>query len=247
MFSRQPWIWLSLLLLISLLAATQLGKLQERVSADEMLVVDDPQRAYYEQVREIFGEDQIVLLVLEDPEPLDADKLSVLQDVVQVLEALPFVDRVESLFSAPHVKSVEGFLDKAPYLATLPETPDAAAELMEQALKNPLIRNLLVSPSGQAMAVAIVLKDSAGADRDDRISSAVARVIQPLQTTYQRAYPIGFAQVRNEIAERIMAEQKALMPLAVGALLIALFLLLRQLIDILTRSVHDAAEAYPQG
>ncbi|MGB5252547.1 MAG: hypothetical protein WBN68_07480, partial [Sedimenticolaceae bacterium] len=100
MFSRQPWVWLSLLLLTSLLAATQLGKLQVRVSADEMLVVDDPQRAYYEQVRETFGEDQIVLLVLEDPQPLDADKLSVLRDVVQALETLPFVDRVESLFSA---------------------------------------------------------------------------------------------------------------------------------------------------
>ena len=234
MFSRQPWAWLSLLLFISLLAATQLGELQVRVSADEMLVVDDPQRAYYEQVRETFGEDQIILLVLEDPQPLDADKLRVLQDVVQALETLPFVDRVESLFSAPHVRSVEGYLDKAPYLATLPETPEAAAQLMDQALKNPLIRNLLVSPGGQSMAVAIVLKDSAGADRDDQISSAVARVIQPLQTAYQRAYPIGFAQVRNEIAERIMAEQKALMPLAVGALLIALFLLLRQLIDILT-------------
>ncbi|MGB5200654.1 MAG: MMPL family transporter [Sedimenticolaceae bacterium] len=234
MFSRQPWVWLSLLLLTSLLAATQLGKLQVRVSADEMLVVDDPQRAYYEQVRETFGEDQIVLLVLEDPQPLDADKLSVLRDVVQALETLPFVDRVESLFSAPHVKSVDGFLDKAPYLAALPETPGAAAQLMDQALKNPLIRNLLVSPGGQAMAVAIVLKDSAGADRDDQISSAVARVIQPLQQAYQRAYPIGFAQVRSEIAARIMAEQKALMPLAVGALLIALFLLLRQLIDILT-------------
>ena len=69
---------------------------------------------------------------------------------------------------------------------------------------------------------------------DHLVTSALERAIQPLQQVYDRAYPIGFPQVRTEIGERIMAEQSALMPLAVGALLIALFLLLRQLLDILT-------------
>ena len=234
MFSRRPWIWLSLLLLLSVLAASQLSKLRVHVSADEMLVIDDPQRAYYDQVKAIFGEDQVVLLVLEDPALLDADKLQVLQDVVGDLEQLPFVDRVESLFSAPHVKSVDGYLDKAPYLAQLPESAEAARELMEQALRNPLIRNVLVASGGQAMAVAVVLEEGGRATEDLAVSNAIEAAIAPLHAIYQRAYAIGFAQVRSEIAARIMAEQKALMPLAVGALLITLFLLLRQLIDILT-------------
>ena len=66
------------------------------------------------------------------------------------------------------------------------------------------------------------------------MTSALEQATRPLQQVYSRAYPIGFPQVRTEIAERIMAEQNALMPMAIGALLIALFLLLRQLLDILT-------------
>jgi len=49
-FADRPWIWLSLLLVASVLAATQIGELRVRVSANEMLVADDPQRAYYEEV-----------------------------------------------------------------------------------------------------------------------------------------------------------------------------------------------------
>jgi len=233
-FAQRPWIWLSLLLLASILAATQIGELRVRVSANEMLVADDPQRAYYEEVKATFGEEQMVLLVVEDPELLAPEKLQVLQKVVADLEALPFVKRAESLFSVPHVQSIDGYLDKQPYLVTLPETAEQGRDLLAKAIRNPLIRNVLVSPNGAAMAVAIVLQDLEAPADDHAITDALDRATLPLQKVYSRAYPIGFPQVRTEIAERIMAEQNALMPMAIGALLIALFLLLRQLLDILT-------------
>ena len=233
-FADRPWIWLSILLVASVLAATQIGELRVRVSANEMLVADDPQRAYYEEVKATFGEEQVVLLIVEDQELLAPDKLQVLQSVVTSLEALPFVARTESLFSVPHVRSIDGFLDKQPYLAKLPETAEEGRGLLAQAVTNPLIRNVLVSPKGEAMAVAVVLVDAETPVDDQTVTSALERASQPLQQVYNRAYPIGFPQVRTEIGERIMAEQSALMPLAVGALLVALFLLLRQLLDILT-------------
>lgn len=233
-FARHPRLWLAFLLAASVLAATQLGELRVRVAADEMLVINDPQRAYYEKIKQAFGEEKVVLLIIEDGQLLAPEKLAVLKEVVDQLAALPFVKRTESLFSVPYVKSIEGYLDKEPYLATLPDTPEAGAELLAAALKNPLIRNLLVSPGGNAMAVAIVLKDGNRGVDDGELTTAVNRTIAPLEKTYTRVYPIGFAQVRSELATRIMAEQTTLMPLAVGALLIALFLLLRQLLDILT-------------
>lgn len=234
LFSHRPWIWLSFLLLGSMLAASQIGELRVRVSANEMLVADDPQRAYYEEVKATFGEEQVVLLIMEDSKLLAPEKLSVLQGVVAELEGLPFVDRVESLFSVPHVRSVEGYLVKDPYLAELPKTAEEGSELLARAVKNPLIRNVLVAPNGEAMAVAVVFKDTDAPPDDHQVTSALEQATRPLQEAYSRAYPIGFPLVRTEIAQRIMAEQNALMPMAIGALLIALFLLLRQLLDILT-------------
>lgn len=234
LFSQRPWIWLSLLLIVSMLAASQIGELRVRVSANEMLVADDPQRAYYEEVKAAFGEEQLTLLVIEDPAPLEREKLVVLQQVVSELEALPFVDRTESLFSVPHVRSVDGYLVNDPYLAALPQTPAEAGALLAAAAGNPLIRGVLVSPDGEAIAVAVIFRDAEMPTDDHLVTGELERIAVPLQGIYERAYLIGFPQVRTEIAQRIMAEQHALMPLAVGALLIALFLLLRQLLDILT-------------
>lgn len=233
-FAHHPWLGLGLLVLGSVLAATRLDALQVRISADEMLVGDDPQRAYFEEVKATFGEERVVLLVLEDPQPLAPDKLPLLRRVIDSIEALPFVQRTESLFSVPHVRSIDGYLDKAPYLDEPPQSAAEADALFGRALDNPLIRGVLVAPNREAMAVAIVLEEGGQAIGDERLSAALEMAIEPLRGLYREAYAIGFPQVRSEIAERIMAEQEELMPLAVGALLIALFLLLRQLLDILT-------------
>ncbi len=234
LFARRPWVSLSLLLVASLLAATQVTQLRVKISADEMLVVDDPERRYLDQVKALFGEESVVLLVVEDRPLLSPDTLPILRGVVQDIEALPFVDRTESLFNVPHIKSVDGFLDREPYLATLPESAAQGQAVFDEALRNPLLRDVLVSPGGRAMAVAIVLKERDEQRDDQLVSAAIDRAIEPLLAVYENAYAVGFPEIRSELAERIMAEQTALMPLAIGALLIALFLLLRQLLDIVT-------------
>lgn len=232
-FSRRPWLWIGLLIVASVIAATQLERLQVKISADEMLVADDPQRTFYDTVRREFGDERVVLLVLEDARLLDPAKLVALRQVIDSLERLPSVARSESLFNVPHVKGVDGYLDKQPYLANPPSDDAAAQVLLETAAANPLLRNTLVSDDHQAMAVALVLRDVGDGIDDERLSEAIDAAIAPLKGIYQGAYAIGFAQIRSEISQRIIDEQARLLPLAVAALLFALFLLLRQLLDIM--------------
>ena len=63
-----------------------------------------------------------------------------------------------------------------------------------------MIRNVLVSPNGEAMAVAVVLADTEMPADDHQVTGALERATRPLQQVYNRAYPIGFPQVRSEIA-----------------------------------------------
>jgi predicted RND superfamily exporter protein len=232
-FANRPWIWLSLLLVCSVLAATQLGGLQIRIAADEMLVADDPLRAYHDEIRSAFGEEQVVIVVAQDEQVASPGHLAALQNTVAELQRLPFVARAESLFNVPHVRGIEGFLEQSPYLAEIPTSPEGIQPILDQAADNPLISGLLISRDTRALAVALVLDDTGGHE-DQRIVDAVDAAIAPLRGTFASVYAIGFPQVRNELAARITAEQYELMPLAIGALLLALFLLLRQLIDILT-------------
>ncbi len=235
-FSNHPWVGLGIILLISAIAGTQIGNLEIRISADEMLVQNNQEQDFYREVRSMFGDEQISLLYMESDDLLAHDKLEALQKAVAKLEKLPFVSRVESLFSVPWVKTVDGYLDKKPYLDKLPETPQQARNVLAEARKNPFLKNVLLSPDKNVMAAAIVLKK---ADRpitdwnDETITNALDTVAADLAPFYTTVFSMGFPQVRTEIAERIREEQTHLFPLAIAALLIALFLLLRQLIDIL--------------
>ena len=232
-FSAHPWWVLAVLLLVSVGAATQLEHVRVHVSADELLVIDDPERVYFEKMRRLFGDEEVILLVLEDRAPLAPDKLEVLKDIIGQLEAMPFVDRVESLFTIPHLRSVDGYLKTDPYLVKLPESAEAGEAILQQALQSPFVRNVLLSPDGRMMAAAIVL-DKALEEDEYAVAAGVDEAIQGLAGVYDDFFAIGSPYVRIEIANKLGEEQGELFPLAVAALLIALFILLRQFVDILT-------------
>jgi len=233
-FSARPWLGLGLLLIGSVIAALPLDRLGARISAEQMLVEGDPERDFYAEVQTLFGDEQVALLVVEDPRPLQTEGLQRLREVLEQVNQLPFVERTESLFDIPHVRSVDGYLDKSPYLAELPSSEQAETELLTAARANPLLNRVVVSPDHTAMAAALVFNAQLADVPDDVLTRALAQAIAPLTDHYERVYTIGFAQVRDEIASRVISEQRALMPFAIGALLLALFLLLRQLLDVLT-------------
>lgn len=235
-FSHHPWVGLGIVLLISIIAGSQISNLEVRISANEMLVQNNAEREFYRQVRNTFGDEQISLLYLQSDDLLARDKLKALQRAITTLEKQPFVSRVESLFSVPWVKTVDGYLDKKPYLVTLPETPEQARNILEEARKNPFLKNVLLSPDRNIMAAAIVLNKAEQPDtawNDKIITDTLNDIAAELTPFYATTFTVGFPQVRTEIAERVREEQTRLFPLAVASLLIALFLLLRQLIDIL--------------
>ncbi len=235
-FTDHPWIGLSMILFASMLAATQVPKLEIRISADELLVQHNAEQEYYQTIQDLFGDEQVSLLYMESDDLLAKDKLLALKQVIESLQQQPFVKRVDSLFSIPWLKTVDGYLDKKPYLDPLPTTPDETAYILEEARRNPFLKNVLISPDRNVMAVAIVMNKPDPEHpqwNDETVTRTLDLAASQLQPFYDTSFAIGFSNVRTEVAQRIRDEQIKLFPLAVATLLIALFLLLRQLLDIM--------------
>ena len=232
--AAHPWWSLITLLALSLLASTQLHRVEIQISAEELLLLNDPERIYYQQIIEQFGDERVVILYLKDSRLLEEDKLQSLQEVVAQLNQLSFVNRVESLFSVPYLKSIKGYLNKDPYLQVLPKSTKEEERLLTAALRDPFIKNVLLSSNKDVMAVAIILNEEDDSRNDQLVTSAIDQITQTLHVDYSQVFVIGYPYVRSAISNRIQQEQKNLLPFAVGALLIALFLLLRQFVDILT-------------
>ncbi len=232
-FCRHPWAVLISLLIVSILAASQLEKVKVQISAEDLLVQNDPERDYYDRIIEEFGEEKVILLYLSDQKLLDKTKLEALQKAIERIETFEFVAKTESLFTVPYLKTVDGYLNKDPYLVSLPENEEQSSDLLSAALKNPFIHKTLLSEDGSVMAVAIILKSDLSGFTDVEITDSLKTVTGELEKSYSKAFTVGFQHVRTEVASQIRSEQGRLLPLAIAALLIALFLMLRQLVDIL--------------
>jgi len=235
LFCRRAWLVLLGLLVISLLAATQLNKVRIELSADDLLVQNDPEREYYQEVSKTFSEEEVLLLYLGDEDLVTPVKLAQLVETINQLETLEFVERTESLFSVPHLKTVEGYLNKDPYFLAekLPQDAQAAQHILEMAVTNPFVKRNLLSEKQDVMAIAIVLQSNLEDFNDQDIVGGINRVSEPLKSFYSTVFTVGYQHIRTEVATKIKQEQGDLFPLAVLALLICLFILLRQLVDIL--------------
>ena len=218
--------------LISVLASTQLSNVKVQISADDLLVQDDPEREYFQKITKQFGDEKVILLYLSDEQLLESSRLEALKAAINEMEAQPFVDRVESLFSVPYLKTVDGYLNKDPYLQLIPETEAQSSQLLSDASLNPFVHHTLLSADHKVMAAAIILKPEHTEYSDELITARLAEITQTLQSSYEKVFTLGYQHVRQEIAKEIKAEQGELLPIAIAALLIALFLLLRQLLDI---------------
>jgi len=232
-FCRHPWLVMGFILIVSILASLQLDNVKVQISADDLLVQDDPERLFFRQVTEQFGDESVILLYLADEQLLEKNKLTELKASIDKIEDLNFVHRVESLFSIPYLKTIDGYLKKDAYLHNLPETSEDAQNLLDSASLNPFIKKTLLSDDHKVMAVAIVLAPDVSSFSDADITHSLAEITAQLETVYTEVFTVGFQHVRNEVAEEIRNEQGKLLPFAIGALLVALFLLLRQLVDIM--------------
>jgi hypothetical protein len=228
--ARHP---LPLVLIIGLLTAAatpRLPDLRSELSTEAMMIKKDPARDFYRHMLDTFGSENVTIVFLADPDLFHPEKLRAVRTAVEAIEALPFVDRTESLFSLSHLRSVEGYVTADPYLKAISASAQEAAAIKAAALRNPFVAANLLSDSGIALAVNIYLRaDDGQPDFDARVSQGIDRALAPLRGKLETAFQIGSPYVRTEILEKIHSDQRRVLPLAILVLFATLALSLRLL------------------
>lgn len=229
---RNPLVVLIGVLVVSVLAAAQLPKLQVAISPQSLIIDGDPDQTFYEDTQATFGSDRITIVFIEDPELFQRDKLEAIRQVIAALETLPVVEKTRSLFNVPHIRVVDEFVTTDPFLKTLPKDAQDAARLRENALKNPFIRKNLLSDDGTALAINVYLKEGdyqANPAFDAHVARQIDQAISPLKGIVAGVHQIGLPYVRSAIAEAVSEQQYRIVTAAYAVLLGALLLVFRKL------------------
>lgn len=228
--SRHVWVLLLVVALITIAAVSQLDRLQLNISAQSMMVEDAAEVEFYRKTLDTFGTEDVTILFFSDADLFEHNNLESIRKAINGIENLPFVSRVESLYSINHVETVGDEIKMSPYLEKVPDTPETAMAIKKAAQANPFISNNLLSPSGNSMAANIYF--NAGVNDpvfDQRATMEIERFLAPVNEKLDAAFQIGSSYIRSAISEKITQDQRTVLPIALLVLLVTLGLTLRRL------------------
>ena len=154
--------WPKTFLILSLLAiaglATFVPQIHKDTSSDAFISKDDPVLLYREQVREIFGlEDPIVVAVINDGTEgiFNPDSLALVDNLTQAIAKLPNVDpdRVTSLATESNIVGTFDGMEVSDFFDPYPSTQARADEIRAAIADFPLYQGALVARDGNATLI----------------------------------------------------------------------------------------------
>ena len=153
---RKPRRVIAVSLLCVAALASQLPKLTIDTSNEGFLHENDPVRVYYEQFREDFGRDEMIIVAIETQDVFRPDFLRKLKALHEELrDNVPLLEDVNSLVNARDTYGKDDTLVVGELLEEMPRSAAEMAALRRRVLAHPLYRNLVVSEDGNFTAIVL--------------------------------------------------------------------------------------------
>ncbi|MFV0277743.1 MAG: efflux RND transporter permease subunit [Parahaliea sp.] len=170
---QRPWLWLVLVALLLLAAASQLDKIKLDASADSLMLQGDPALDFYRQISSEYRSEDFLVITWQPDAPLLSDaSLQPLSRLADELRALPGVSSVVTVLDVPLLESPPVTLSDITSGKPLNSLrkPGVDRELaLREFTTSPIYSRLLVSRDGKVSAVQINLQ------RDERASELLQR------------------------------------------------------------------------
>jgi predicted RND superfamily exporter protein len=217
-------------LVVTLLLGAQIPRLRIDESAEGLMVQHDPARAVYERAKARFGNDNLTVVVVKADDVFAPAVLAVVKRLSDGLAALPGATRVESLTTVKNIKGEGDALNTEPLVEGVPRTRADADRIRADALGNRVLVGNLVARDARATGITVYADprpDDVGFNHRfvGQVDALIARESGPGLTIYQ----VGAPYTKATYADYVKADQKTVVPLSIGVLLLTLLLSFRML------------------
>ncbi|MDM8543213.1 MMPL family transporter [Desulfococcaceae bacterium HSG9] len=136
-------------LLITIALASQIVRLTIDTSNEGFLHPEDPILIAYNDFRDQFGRDDMLVLSVRGENVFSLPFLTKLEALHRELEDnVPHIDDITSLINVRNTRGQGDTLLVDDLLAAMPDTPQELADLKKRVMANPLYRNQLISEDG---------------------------------------------------------------------------------------------------
>ncbi len=154
-FRHARTILVGALLVVGALSS-QLPRLTLETSTEEFLKANNPTRIAYDEFRNQFGRDDLIVLAIRTETVFDRDFLARLRTIHEDIENdVPNLEEVSSLVNARNTRGEGDRLIVGDLLEEMPETDAELAEIERLVRANPMYPNLLISEDARFATILI--------------------------------------------------------------------------------------------
>lgn len=222
-------------LAVILAAAPGLFRLQLRTDGRALLADNDPAVVRDETIRAHFGlrDPIVVLLETSDPHGIwNAATLARIRHLTEALARLPGVgtEHVVSLATEKRDRVYVGTLNFMPFLDPIPKTPEEIAHVKSDVDAAAILYGTLVSADGKAATVLVGVPPGppGKVDRTELYNQVLA-MSRPFEGGADRISVVGAPVAEALLGVHILEDLRHLLPLAVGAIALAIWIACRRL------------------
>jgi predicted RND superfamily exporter protein len=218
-----PLASLVFLLLVSLLAASGISRLTIDTGPDQLLPRGGSEHQAYLQVAREFGSDNRSFILLRDEQLWTPAKLQALEHLHHELLQLPFVERIDDLFTTRSVQSVEGRLQSQPLLVAAPTSSADAERARLAAQEDPIAARNIISADGKVLAIGASVRERERSGSGLEVSAALEGVLAPARTHFPSLVQVGPSRIEAELRQSLVRDMRVLAPASALVLLLAVF------------------------
>jgi predicted RND superfamily exporter protein len=250
---RWRWVTIAVMVGLALAFASRIPLIEIDTSTENWLLDDDPVKVAYEEFRDRYGRDEVVILAIEPPEVFDLGFLEWLARLHAEIEAeVPHLNDVTSLVNVRSTYGLDDELVVEDLLEEMPRNEDELRALRKRVLSTPSYIDGVISEDGRTTVIVIETdayssRDPAGdllggfdedvpidraprrfltAEEDAEVIDAVMRVVERHRTDGIATHIAGSLVMPVELNRAMMREMPIFSSVAlavIGSLLALLF------------------------
>jgi uncharacterized protein len=204
--TKRPLFWCFLVLALTAFFARSIPELKIDTTTQRLMSADDPDKEIYERYQQVFGSDEILTVVFDDPQLFTSEKLSLIHERLYELQLMPEVYKLESLFNTNNFyNNEEGILETIPLFDQVPQDREVILAGIDIARNNPLFFNTLVSAERNSLALHLYSnsEELSNPEFAENFVKKVKAWVAPIKDQYEDVYLIG-APVLNMVIKETM-------------------------------------------
>ena len=208
-------------------------------SIESLLPKDDPEKEYYEEVRRLFGSDEIVVIGLVAENVYTPEVLKKIQRITEAIREIPEVKSVASLTNAQDVIRTVAETDTL-LIPDIPSSTQGWDALKRRVAEHPVYLKNLVSPDGRAAAINVTFLQSVSDEAFRRLGlNDKIQAILDKENGPERLYYTGLPRFKVHMVESMQQDLKHSLPLVLLWIVVVMLASFRSLRGVLLPALNS--------